>query len=78
MVNPAKDVETMEQMIGSYPIHCIGCASGYRRTGETDESLKKAALDLAQNADVVLYCFGLNEISEAEETCWCLCDGYSS
>lgn len=66
MVNPAKDVETMEQMIGSYPIHCIGCASGYRRTGETDESLKKAALDLAQNADVVLYCFGLNEISEAE------------
>lgn len=66
MVNPAKDVETMEQVIGSYPIHCIGCASGYRRTGETDESLKKAALDLAQNADVVLYCFGLNEISEAE------------
>lgn len=66
MVNPAKDVEAMEQMIGSYPVHCIGCASGYRRTGETDASLKKAALDLAQNADVVLYCFGLNEISEVE------------
>lgn len=66
MVNPAKEVETMEQMIGGYPVNCIGCASGYRRTGETDEGLKKAALDLAQNADIVLYCFGLNEISEAE------------
>ena len=31
-----------------------------------DEALKKAALDLAQNADVVIYCFGLNEINEAE------------
>ncbi|MDD3251157.1 MAG: glycoside hydrolase family 3 C-terminal domain-containing protein [Lachnospiraceae bacterium] len=66
MVNPAKEVETMEQMIDSYPIHCIGCAPGYQRTGESDERLKKMALDLAQNADIVLYCFGLNEISEAE------------
>lgn len=66
MVNPAKEVETMERMAGDYPINCIGCVPGYQRTGEADESLKKAALDLAQNADVVLYCFGLNEISEAE------------
>lgn len=66
VVNPAKEVETMEQMLGGYPVNCIGCVSGYQRSGKADEGLKKAALDLAQNADVVLYCFGLNEISEAE------------
>ena len=66
MVNPAKEVETMEKMIENYPVHCVGCAAGYKRNGEVDEALKKAALDLAQNADVVIYCFGLNEINEAE------------
>lgn len=65
MVNPTK-VETMKEVISSYPIHCVGFAQGYRRTGEEDEELKKAALDLAQNADVVLYCFGLDELSESE------------
>lgn len=66
MVNPAKEVETMEKMIENYPVHCVGCAAGYKRNGEVDEALKKVALDLAQNADVVIYCFGLNEINEAE------------
>lgn len=66
MVNPAKEVETMEKMLGSYPVHCVGCVAGYKRNGEADEALRKAALDLAQNADVVIYCFGLNEINEAE------------
>ena len=66
MVNPAKDVETMERMISDFPINCVGCVQGYHRTGEEDESLKKIALDLAQNADVVIFCFGLNEISEVE------------
>ena len=33
LVNPTK-VETMEQMISSYPIQCIGTAKGYQRTGE--------------------------------------------
>ena len=66
MVNTAKEVETLNGMMEHYPLHCIGCVPGYRRTGETDAAMEKAALDLAQNADVVLYCFGLNEISEAE------------
>lgn len=65
MVKPTR-VETMESVIGNYPLHLVGCAAGYRRAGEDDEELKKAALDLAANADVVLYCFGLNEISEVE------------
>lgn len=65
MVNPTK-VETMAEKISEYPLICLGCAEGYRRTGEADEELKKAALDLASSADVVIYCFGLDEISESE------------
>lgn len=65
MVNPTK-AETMEQMITDYPLHLEGCVAGYQRNGELNEEMKKAALDLAGRADVVLYCFGLNEISESE------------
>lgn len=66
LVNPIVEIATMETMISGYPLVNAGCAAGYRRTGEADEALKKEALDLAQNADVVIYCFGLNEISESE------------
>ena len=65
LVNPTK-VETMEQMISNYPIQCIGTAKGYQRTGEADEVLKKEAVNLAKMADVVIYCFGLDELSESE------------
>lgn len=65
MVNATK-LETMEQVIGDYPVTCVGCAEGYRRNGEADEVLKKAALDVAKVADVVIYCFGLDELSESE------------
>lgn len=65
MVNPTR-VETMAEKISEYPLTCLGCAEGYRRTGEADEELKKTALDLAASADVVIYCFGLDEISESE------------
>lgn len=66
LVNPIMEIATMETMISGYPLVNAGCAAGYRRTGEADEALKKEALDLAQSADVVIYCFGLNEISESE------------
>ncbi|MDO4284860.1 MAG: glycoside hydrolase family 3 C-terminal domain-containing protein [Eubacteriales bacterium] len=65
VVNPTR-IETMEGMIGEYPLVCVGCVQGYRRDGEADEAMKKTALDLAQMADVVLYCFGLDELSESE------------
>lgn len=65
MVNPTK-VETLEKVIGNYPINFVGCARGYHRTGKNDEEMKKAALELAQCADTVIYCFGLDEISEVE------------
>ncbi len=65
LVNPLR-METMEKVIKDYPVNCIGCARGYRRAGKEDEALKKEALDLAQRAEVVIYCFGLDEISEVE------------
>lgn len=65
MVNAVK-VETMAELIREYPFECVGCVSGYRRTGETDEALVKEALDLARQAELVIFCFGLDEISESE------------
>lgn len=65
MVN-ATSVETMEKVIGNYDLQVLGISRGYKRTGEEDATLRKEALDLAQSADVVLYCFGLDELSESE------------
>lgn len=62
----ATKVETMEEMIGQYPVRYIGYAQGYQRNGGTDFALQKEALELAKKAEVVLYCFGLDEMSEAE------------
>lgn len=65
VVNPTR-VETMEKVIGDYELTLMGVSRGYRRTGEEDENMKKEAMDLAQSADMVLYCFGLDELSESE------------
>lgn len=59
-------VETMEKSIANYDLQVVGVSRGYKRTGEEDAALKKEALDLVQNADIVLYCFGLDELSESE------------
>lgn len=66
MVNPVREAETMAKLIKEYPLRCVGISAGYRRSGERDEALKQEALTLARQADVVIYCFGLNEISESE------------
>ena len=65
VVNPT-NIETIENTIADYGLEIIGIAKGCRRTGEPDEVLKKEALDIAAKADVVLYCFGLDEMSEVE------------
>ena len=65
MVN-ATLVETMERMIGDYELQVVGISRGYKRTGEEDTVLQKEALDIARLADVVIYCFGLDELSESE------------
>lgn len=65
VVNPTL-MESMKEKIGGYDLKIVGISGGYQRTGEEDDSLKKEALELAQKADVVLYCFGLDELSESE------------
>lgn len=59
-------IETIEKSIVDYRLQVTGVSRGYKRTGETDEVLKNEALNLAAEADVVLYCFGLDEMSEVE------------
>lgn len=58
--------ESMEKMIQDYDLQTVGVCRGYKRSGGVDAALQKEALDIARNADVVLYCFGLDEISESE------------
>ena len=65
MVN-ATELDKMAEMIKGYDLVLAGTSKGYIRTGEEDAVLAKEAVDLAQSADVVLYCFGLDELSESE------------
>lgn len=66
MVNPTK-VESMKELMGESGLTMIGYARGYVRTGvKCEEDLAGAAVELAKQADVVLMCVGLDEISESE------------
>ena len=65
MVKPTF-METIEKAVMNYNFNVIGLSRGYKRTGEADDSLRKEAIDIAGDADVVLYCFGLDEMSEVE------------
>lgn len=65
MVNTTA-LDKMTDLIDAYDLVITGTARGYLRTGESDPVLEKEAVDLAKRADVVLYCFGLDELSESE------------
>ena len=65
MVNPTK-LETIDKVIKNYDLEVVGVSRGYQRSGKEDAAMKKEALDLAAEADIVLYCFGLDELSESE------------
>lgn len=65
MVNPTR-LDTIETEIGNYSLQILGFAKGYHRNGEADEKRKEEATKLVKEADVVLYCFGLDEVSESE------------
>lgn len=65
MVNTTM-LDNMADLIGQYDLVLAGASKGYKRTGEEDAVLAKEAVDLARTADVVLYCFGLDELSESE------------
>lgn len=59
-------VETTVRMIENYDLKVVGSCHGYKRTGEEHAGLKKEALELAGQADIVLFCMGLDELSESE------------
>lgn len=65
MVNPIQ-VETMERVIGDSQLSVVGISRGYERNGDPEDILKKEAVDLAEKAEIVIYCLGLNELGEAE------------
>ena len=65
MVNPF-EVKSMDQLIHEYDLQVVSKVHGYTRDGEPDAALEKEALEAAAGAEVVLYCFGLDEISESE------------
>lgn len=65
MVNVTK-LDRMTDLINGYDLVSVGASRGYARTGEEDEVLAKEAVNLARSADVVLFCFGLDELSESE------------
>ena len=65
VVNPTK-LENIRELAETYFPDFAGCVRGYRRNGEKDDSLWEAAITLAKVSDVVVYCFGLDEISESE------------
>ncbi|MCR5294139.1 MAG: glycoside hydrolase family 3 C-terminal domain-containing protein [Lachnospiraceae bacterium] len=61
-------LENITDKLGDYAeeIEVTGMVRGYKRDGSSDETLKAEAVAAAKNADVVLYFFGLNEMSESE------------
>ena len=65
MVN-ATIVEDAQKLIKKLDLNIIGMAHGYSRADKEDELLVNEAIELAKQADIVLYFFGLNEASESE------------
>ena len=59
-------LDKLVSLIEDSNLQLTGSTRGYLRTGEIDEVMEKEAVDLAASADVVLYCFGLDELSESE------------
>lgn len=62
----AKQVDCAAELLSEYDLTVTGVCRGYRRNGEADEKLLQEAVNIAGSADVILYFFGLNEISESE------------
>ena len=63
IVNPTKLTTLLEK---KDEINCIGYAKGFHRYGKKKKGLAKKAAKLAQKAENVILCLGLDEVSEAE------------
>ena len=66
MVNPTQVDNLVDFFENRYPDYA-GYAGGYVRTGEKKtDNMTDEALALAKDADIVVFCMGLDEISESE------------
>ncbi len=65
MVNSTK-VDSIIKELPKSGLRVVGTAKGYERSGKADAALSAEAIQLAKQADVILYFFGLNEQSETE------------
>lgn len=59
-------VETIVDLADKTGLPIVGAARGYQRNGKEDKKREKEALELAEQADVVLYFLGLAESLETE------------
>ena len=66
MVNTTKLESFVEIAQESSALEIVASSAGYQRNGDPDEALKNEAVEAAKQADVVLYFFGLDEMSESE------------
>ena len=64
-VNSIK-VDTLLDCLAQSGLQCAGFAAGFDRQGRPDADKKAQAVALAQKADTVLLCLGLDEIKEIE------------
>ena len=65
IVNPTKLDNAAELLKSSY-LNVIGVARGFNRYGKKNNKLHKEAINLAEQADVVVIYLGLDEVTEAE------------
>ncbi len=65
LVNPTQ-LDTLLESVEGSGLACVGYEPGFERHGGDNASKAAAALDLARQADVVLFCMGLDEQSESE------------
>ena len=64
-VNPIR-LENMVDLAETSGLNIIGSCRGYLRNGGEDGTIREEALTLAKSADIVVYCMGLDELSESE------------
>ena len=65
VVNPTK-MSSLLDLTSEFEFDYVGYAQGYDRYGKKKKGLAKKAVELAKNADVILYAMGLDEVTEAE------------
>ncbi len=66
VVNSTK-LETIQDIIATESeLEVVGSSRGYKRVDGPDETLFQEAVEIAKKSDVVLFFFGLDEISESE------------